>query len=658
MPVILFHAGFQIFRGGFIGVDVFFVISGYLITGILMAELERGDFSIARFYERRARRILPMLFFVILCCIPFAPLWLNPLQLLDFSRSIVSVTFFSSNIMFWRDQGYFAALADLKPLLHTWSLAVEEQYYLLFPLLLAAGWRLGKRSVFWLILGLTLASLTAAEWSAHNAASADFYLLPTRAWELFAGSLCAFLWSHRGAQLVQSGAKGTQWLGLVGLAMIVAAIFLLDASTPMPGLYSLLPVVGTMLVILYAVSGTFAARLLGTRALVGIGLVSYSAYLWHQPLFAFARIRSFGEPPGWLLLMLAVASIGLAAISWRFVERPFRKGENSLLPNRRAVFVASAAMMALMTCIGMVGYFTKGLPQRPRMHRFAQLDFDTSDQGYLPCDAALAGAKLDMCHATARGTVNAVLIGDSHANDKFYGLERNDRARNWALLANSSCPPVLNIEVEADVKGCADKMRRVLDYTLHHDEIRTVAISFYAAYALDTAYAADHLVNHLGPDHVRITGKDPGYTNRQLLFSEGLRDYLAALDGAGKQIYLMMDQPELPYFPADCLMGRSDCRVPQAAVLARQKGYREMVAELALRYPNVHVFDPLPLFCDGQTCFFDRDGHVLYHDSHHLTKIGSDIYARAFLRETAVATPTPLGLPPISPVAPPPPSIP
>ncbi|MEO7246823.1 MAG: acyltransferase family protein [Novosphingobium sp.] len=640
VPVILFHAGFAVFSGGFIGVDVFFVISGYLITQILMAEIERGDFSIARFYERRARRILPMLFFVILCCIPFALLWLNPSQLYDFSRSIVAVTFFSSNVLFWRDQGYFAALAELKPLLHTWSLAVEEQYYLLFPLLLAAGWRWGKKSVFWLILGLALVSLAVAEWSAHHAASADFYLLPTRAWELFAGSICAFLWTDRGANMVQSGGQVVQWLGLAGLAMIIAAIFLLDSSSPMPGLYSLLPVVGTMLVILFATSGTHAARILGLGPLVGIGLVSYSAYLWHQPLFAFARIRSYGEPPGWLLLLLAASSIGLAGISWRYVEQPFRKGAKSLLPNRRAVFVASAATMAVMTGLGMVGYLTKGLPQRPGMHRFVDLDFDTSGQGYRACDPALADARLDMCHATSLGPVNAVLIGDSHANDKFYGLERNDRSRNWALLANSSCPPTLNIEVEADVKGCADKMRRVLDYTLQHDEIRTVAISFFASYALDTAYAADHLLNHLGPDHVRITGKDPGSTNRQLIFSEGLRDYLAALDASGKQVYLMMDQPELPFFPVDCLMGRSDCRVPQATVLERQHAYRAMVAELALRYPNVHVFDPLSLFCDGQTCFFERDGHILYHDSHHLTKIGSDIYARAFLRR-ATTTPHP-----------------
>lgn len=204
MPVILFHAGFSSFAGGYVGVDVFFVISGYLITIILINDLDAGRFSLARFYERRARRILPALFVVLLACLPFAWLWMMPSQLTDFAQGLVAVVFFASNVLFWRQSGYFAAAAELNPLLHTWSLAVEEQYYLLFPLFLLTLWRFGRARVFWTVVVLAAVSLLVAEWGWRNSPSANFYLAPSRAWELLAGSICAFLTVGR----VQRGRAG------------------------------------------------------------------------------------------------------------------------------------------------------------------------------------------------------------------------------------------------------------------------------------------------------------------------------------------------------------------------------------------------------------------------------------------------------------------
>ena len=192
MPVIFFHAGFQYFSGGFIGVDVFFVISGYLITSIILSELAQESFSVLSFYERRARRILPALFLVMLSCIPFAWFWLTPNDLRDFGESLIAVSTFSSNFLFWLESGYFEATAELKPLLHTWSLAVEEQYYIIFPIFLFVFWRLGIKWIL-LILGLAFfASLLLAEWGAYNKPSAAFYLLPTRGWELLIGVFIAF----------------------------------------------------------------------------------------------------------------------------------------------------------------------------------------------------------------------------------------------------------------------------------------------------------------------------------------------------------------------------------------------------------------------------------------------------------------------------------
>ena len=193
VPVILFHAGFELFGGGFVGVDVFFVISGYLITSILIEEIENKRFSFVSFYERRARRILPALFFVMLCSIPFAWMWKLPSQLKSFSKSIVYVSVFISNILFKRESGYFAAAAEEKPLLHTWSLAVEEQYYLLFPLFMLLVWRLDRRANTLILVVLALFSLALSEWSSIRMASANFFLLPTRAWQLLIVSICAML---------------------------------------------------------------------------------------------------------------------------------------------------------------------------------------------------------------------------------------------------------------------------------------------------------------------------------------------------------------------------------------------------------------------------------------------------------------------------------
>lgn len=197
LPVIFFHAGFKAFEGGFVGVDIFFVISGYLITNIILSDLNAGKFSIVTFYERRARRILPALFFVMLCCLPFAWLWLVPTHLEDFCQSMAAVSVFSSNILFWRESGYFGVASELKPLLHTWSLAVEEQYYLFFPLFLLGLWKLRKRWIFGSLALVAIVSLLLAQWGAYNKPAATFFLLPTRGWELAIGALIAFYFLYK-----------------------------------------------------------------------------------------------------------------------------------------------------------------------------------------------------------------------------------------------------------------------------------------------------------------------------------------------------------------------------------------------------------------------------------------------------------------------------
>lgn len=290
IPVILFHAGFEWFSGGFVGVDVFFVISGYLITTIIISEMAEGKFSMVNFYERRARRILPALFFVMAACLPFAWLWLTPSDLKDFGQSLIAVSFFSSNMLFWLESGYFDTAAELKPLLHTWSLAVEEQYYILFPIFLMLTWRLGVKWIsiilsFVFLLSLGLAVLGTQYATNPQITSGTFFLLPTRGWELLVGVFAAFYLKYK---THPKSRTFNQILSLLGFSMIAYSIIVFDETTPFPSLYALIPTIGTGLLILCAVPKTIVHKLLSLKAIVGIGLISYSAYLWHQPLLAFA----------------------------------------------------------------------------------------------------------------------------------------------------------------------------------------------------------------------------------------------------------------------------------------------------------------------------------------------------------------------------------
>lgn len=336
------------FSGGYVGVDVFFVISGYLITTILIGDLTNGDFSLLRFYERRARRILPALFVVMAACIPPAVLWMLPGALRSFGQSLGATSLFLSNFFFAQGASYFGAVSEEKPLVHTWSLAVEEQFYLLFPLILFLLWPLGRK---WVLGGLGLLALISfglSEYSLFDFPTKHFYFSPARMWELLVGSFCAF-W------LFQKPTPGNNVLAAAGLALIVYAVFTFTAYTPFPSAYTLVPVLGTALIILFCDARTWVGKALSLKLPVAIGLISYSLYLWHQPLFAFARIRSRTPPSQELMLALVLASCLLAYLTWRYVEQPVRK--KAVAGSRLAVFGGSAVVLSCFLAFGAILHF-------------------------------------------------------------------------------------------------------------------------------------------------------------------------------------------------------------------------------------------------------------------------------------------------------------
>lgn len=418
LPVILFHAGLKGFSGGFVGVDVFFVISGYLITGIILVDRAAGTFSLVRFYERRARRILPALFLVICACLPLAWLWLLPYDLKEFSQSIASVSLFSSNFLFYLKSGYFDSGAELKPMLHTWSLAVEEQFYLFFPLVIIIGSRWGRKTLAALLCGLAVASIAIAEYWVLSGSSAAFFLLPARCWELMVGALLAVALGSSTAW------KPAPWIAEVcsalGLALIGVAVFAFGPATPWPGAYALLPTIGAAIVIACATRETWTGRLLASKFLVGIGLISYSAYLWHQPLLSFARHRSVYAPSPMLLLAIAAASLLLAYVTWRFVERPFRAPHTI---GRTAIFQLSITTSAALFCLGALGHFQQGFRSRVALpgissefNEIAKIDNGWCFYSVDSIPSLPVGNKGWSCHLgdhTAKQ--KAILFGDSFA---------------------------------------------------------------------------------------------------------------------------------------------------------------------------------------------------------------------------------------------------
>ena len=337
VPVILFHAGLTSVRGGYVGVDIFFVISGFLITSLIVDALGKGNFSIVQFYERRIRRIMPALLVMMFASAACALILLPPAEIIDFAKLMIAVSFFGSNIYLYTTTNYFSVAADQNPLIHTWSLGVEEQYYLVIPLLLAFMYKYAPKRIVSSILVIAVTSFSLSIIASYRSPTANFFLPITRAWELCAGSILSF-YSIRTGEISR---RTREIVAALGAAAIFVAIFTFSATTRVPGLPALLPVLGAIAVIAAARSDTVVGRILGSRALVGIGLISYSAYLWHVPLLAFGRIASLTETLTLsMTAVLVAATFLLGYLSWRFVEAPFR---GNTIFSRSTVFLMAAA---------------------------------------------------------------------------------------------------------------------------------------------------------------------------------------------------------------------------------------------------------------------------------------------------------------------------
>jgi len=623
LPVIFYHAGITLFSGGYVGVDIFFVISGYLITSIIITERANSTFTLRNFYERRARRILPALFFVIIPCIPFAWAWMPPYQLKDFSQSLSAVSLFSSNILFWRESGYFSPAAELKPFLHTWSLAVEEQYYIFFPLFILATWRFGQKAIFTSLLLIGSTSLLLSQWGSANHPSANFVLLPTRLWELLIGSLIAIYLLNKEvgtATDTERALHTEELLSFLGLALIFYSIFTFSDETPFPSFYTLVPTIGTGLIILFTSKKTVVAKLLSNKLPVGIGLISYSAYLWHQPLFAFARIRSVSEPSQTLMVLLGFLSLALAFISWKYIEKPFR---NKSKFTRSQIFFSSSIASVIVIGLGFWGHLNNGFSSRTIAtgETYADKDFDERIRTNYGLSKK-CGSSFTLAEDCQTSNQPEILVwGDSYAMHLVAGILSSNEDAKIIQITKSVCGPIIGLAPtnkkypEQWSKKCLEFSNSAAQWIQDNDSLRYAVLSSPFSQYL----SADWNVRTGGGVFRADESKVYEYFSSTLdfLLAQGIQPVVfAPPPSIGKERNIGSCLVKTSIFDDDM----DKCNFSISSYKSKKKNVLTFLEKIDQKYRVVWMDDFL---CDLEVCRAAIDDTFVYRDTGHLSHEGS-----------------------------------
>ncbi len=641
LSVLFYHAHIPGFGGGFAGVDIFFVISGFLIAGHIGEGIEAGRFSLLEFYERRIRRIFPALFFMYAVVLLAAAAIEFPPDFANFTKIGRFVIPFLANFEIYKTLGgYSGTYAQGSPLLHTWSLAVEEQFYLLFPLLMMAIGRFAGRR-YWLILApLALLSFVTCAVAARIAPLSAFYLPQFRAWELLVGALLAL-----GKFPAPSNPYLRSGLALLGLALIAMSDALLNGDTPFPSEYALMPCLGAALILYASCDAALpAGRVLDNPVAVRIGLWSYSLYLFHWPLLVLVQYYVYTPLPFVARLLILAVSVALAALSWRFVEQPFR-GRGSLFSRGQLFAVASIAAIALL------GATQWGIYANPYRHGEHQLDlFPGYTTAQLQCwDRSPSDvAQKPVCKlGDARAPADTILWGDSHARALVPAVNAAFARHGKAAMFEGmgGCAPLLDVQLRWNLPIASRALRAVLDALhlsprqdckLHNDavlqwaaqhKISTVILAaHWLAYA-DTQAVPTARSAHLTFHDTRVPD-DGSPVDGTVVFARGFDRVLDALQRLHMKVFVMDDAPwvgvDVPYALAATkrLGEHPDFTITRGAYDAQQRLVTPILDQLHHRYAFT-VLRPQDLLCAGGHCAVARDGRPLYLDSEHLSPLGA-----------------------------------
>ena len=663
LSVITFHAFPGRLPGGFVVVDIFFVISGFLISTIIMGSLERGSFSFLDFYTRRVRRIFPALAVVLIATFAFGWHTLLADEFRQLGKHIASGAGFISNLVLWSESGYFDNAADTKPLLHLWSLGVEEQYYLLWPLLLWMAWK-RRLNLLAVAAGLFLVSLVVSFHEVRADSVAAFYFPHSRFWELLAGSMLAYLSLHRKVLLPNLRERAEGWLGrvfrrgpadfhgslvqnaqsLAGAVFIAAGFILITKDRHFPAPWATLPVLGAVLLIAAGPHALVNRLLLSNRLMVWVGLISYPLYLWHWPLLAFARIIS-GEVPPWPVRLAAIpAAILLAWLTYRLVEKPVRSGN---LGNIKAVALAS--LMAVVGFTGYNAYQRDGYTFRPFQEKFRAYaeSMVRSDREHECLEGAEAGKKDWFCRVGHPDVPPKFFVfGDSHALSLLPALEKfsNDTGSAMLFAGESACPPLLGVQLmqndsDKEQRNCGKFDERVFDYVKEHRIPAVILAARWAYYTGGTTRPQE--VAYLALDLSKSASEE--YSRES--FRKGLETTIARFEKIGVHVLIVEDNPQQVYSPADAIRRHMLTGEPVnqfSVTTSEHLSDQQWVSGVFRQVGNgwARTLNTDDILCDDHVCPLMKDGRLVYFDDDHLSIDGAMlVYPKlaAFLSENEAA---------------------
>jgi peptidoglycan/LPS O-acetylase OafA/YrhL len=655
ISVVIYHAFPNLLRGGFIGVDIFFVISGYLISTIIFENLDKGTFSFSDFYSRRIKRIFPALIVVLVAIYAFGWFALLADEYKQLGKHIGAGTIFISNFILWSEIDYFDNAAETKPLLHLWSLGIEEQFYILWPLLLWFAWR-QKLNLFTLIIVIASISFYLNMRDVNNDPSATFFSPHTRFWELLCGSLIAWLSLNKNEHISKAvtnidqalaaiiyrnrdhgdGNTFTNVVSFVGTFLLAYGIFHINSDLNFPGAWAAIPVLGAALIIIAGPASWVNRKILSNKVFIWFGLISYPLYLWHWPIFSFVRIIENEVISTTLQVILIVLSVILAWLTYKLIEQPLRFGKTNSLK--------APVLVVLMTAIGILGLYTykiDGLPARASIAEVTaianDLKFDLErGKGWLCDDPAFK--KLTYCYYEGKQP-SIVIIGDSHAPRIYSGLREFYETQGESLGlfgGGGGCPPLLNLISKdnpgKDTRLCLERTNKALLRILKEDTIKEVILT-----SRGPLYTTGHGFGNFSGDKytswtLYLKGQEQGLRTNSDVYEIALNKTLSALLKAGKKVTYLYDVPELGFNIKSCAHTRpisitskirSPCSLKKEDFIERNKDFRLMTERVFKKYRDVRVIDLAEALCDENSCYGGKDGVLFYTDDDHLSHRGA-----------------------------------
>lgn len=625
--VIAFHAFPNSIPGGFIGVDIFFVISGFLISSIIYSRIDNNSFSYTEFYFRRIKRIFPALIFVLITSLLFGWYVLFADEYKQLGKHVFAGAGFVSNLALWGEAGYFDNASETKPLLHLWSLGIEEQFYIIWPLLLGVAWK-WKHNFLYITLFVAISSFAANIFISDTNQVFAFYFPFTRFWELMIGGILAYITLYKPHYL----AKNTNWQSIVGLLFIALGV-LLTREKSFPGWWPLLPTIGSFLVIFSDQKSWLNNNLLSSRILVSIGLISYPLYLWHWLLLSFARIIDGRNPSNEIIMVAIILSFILAWLTYKVIERPIRYSKH-----QKSSVAFLCILMILVGCTGYIIYQYDGLKFRSLVTDYGNIADDLVYRkhwsGWNLC--ANEGNSEGCRILDPSSEPSIAVIGDSHAGHLASGLADVFRYRNENVIIRlgPGCMPFYSIKIDnKEFFSCIDDhINQALDLAINSTSIKTIILSGYGNLALHGREGFS--VN----TQSYLEGYSSNYSEQQvdtniIAFKNAMHTTLEKLTNSGKKIIFIVDVPELYFNPRECVSLRSvkltsrklrlPCTLDRKLFEKRTENYHQLVADAEKSFPKVKFIHTYKYLCNDKNCDILVNGNLLYSSRDHLTTYGS-----------------------------------